>query len=374
MYAILHAFSRRNAGDGLLVDLTLEALKDAGVDSRECVLIALDATSFSDLNNVHQGPGEFRGTLSLKAIKSVAALFENYLLSSSGWGLSGETARIINEAKGLVAVGGGYLVADSPVRNAGILVNHLLQARLAARSPAPSIYLPQSIGPFSGPARGPLFKALSKIDRIYARDDKTFKELPFGNKVRCPDLAVLKLARELDAIEPASKAGQQFVIVPRDLPNPLGLDEGLKSLSRSFPGALWAVQAEVSGKRSDRAFIQSLGEAPAGNLDAILNQGRAGIAISVRLHGSLGALLKGVPSIHLAYERKGWGAYEDLGLSEFVHDARNFDPILVAEQARRIFSDPADFWTRVKEKTPQIKQSYQALLTDLSERFSLSKR
>ena len=58
MYLILHGFSRRNAGDGLLVDLTLEALAEAGIERQDCALLALDPGSFADLAHVYRAPGE----------------------------------------------------------------------------------------------------------------------------------------------------------------------------------------------------------------------------------------------------------------------------------------------------------------------------
>ena len=54
MYLILHGFSRRNAGDGLLVDLTLEPLEAAGIARDDCALLALDPESFGDLARVHR--------------------------------------------------------------------------------------------------------------------------------------------------------------------------------------------------------------------------------------------------------------------------------------------------------------------------------
>ena len=79
--AIIHAFSRANAGDGLLVDLTFEALQDAGVAREDCVMLALHPESFADLPAVVRAPGEPAARLSLKlfdAGREVIASFAGF--------------------------------------------------------------------------------------------------------------------------------------------------------------------------------------------------------------------------------------------------------------------------------------------------------
>jgi len=87
--------------------------------------------------------------------------------------------------------------------------------------------------------------------------------------------------------------------------------------------------------------------------------------VSVRLHGAIAALLAGIPAIHLAYERKGWGAYEDLGLREYVHDARTFDPALVARQAEELSVNPAPLWALLNSSREDLNAQYKALVDDL---------
>ncbi|NRD90099.1 polysaccharide pyruvyl transferase [Sphingopyxis sp. BSNA05] len=266
--------------------------------------------------------------------------------------LSRRGAKTGSQAKGLVAVGGGYLVADSLVRQSGVLLNHLVQLQTAARAPVPSIYLPQSVGPLHGPVGRAVKSNLNKVSLFCARDDLTMAEIGGDNIIRCADLAVLKLARADDMTNDRQLHAGAPILVGRDLPNPGDYVERLETLGKTLANPLWAVQADVVGDRSDRAFYQRHGIADDGTLADMLATGKGGAVVSVRLHGAIASLIAGRPAVHLAYERKGWGAYEDLGLGEFVHDARTFDPAVVADQINRIRQEPSVFGT-VSAKPPR---------------------
>lgn len=358
--AIIHAFSRANAGDGLLVDLTYEALADAGVGRDQCLLYALHPESFDDIAHVARAPGEPTARPSLKLVDAAGQA----ALSFAG---AGRVQNRFAQYDALVAVGGGYLVGDSPTRQAGIFANHLAQLRAAARHSGPTIYLPQSIGPLEGMAGGWTRDALAHMDRVWARDDLTMRELALPNMRRCPDLAVMKLAKDFAAIKRQSMAGPP-VLVGRDLPNAGDYHNRLLRLDDLLPDANWAVQADTPGPRSDRAFYQRLGLKDGGSLSELL-QRPGGPVVSVRLHGAIGALLAGRPAIHLAYERKGWGAYEDMGLGEFVHDARSFDPDLVAHQVQSITADPDAYWARVDTARETLFQAWRTMVADLRDRL-----
>lgn len=369
MYLITHAFSRRNAGDGLLVDLTYEALSDAGIEREECVLLALDADSFNDMTHVIQAPGEARGRPSLKLVRPGAELIGDLSATLIGAGqVPGSVARLFDRARGIISVGGGYLVADSTTRKLGVLFNHLLQLRAAARSPVSSVYLPQSIGPLEGAVGHWTRSALQRLDRVYVRDNKSLEECNFPNVERCSDLAVLKLARDLSSIE-LSDEGGGIILVGRQLPNAGDYEGRLLSLHQELPESRWAVQADVSGPRSDRHFYRTLGVADSGTLAQLTAARLKETVVSVRLHGAIGALLSGRAAIHLAYERKGWGAYEDLGLQDYVHDARTFDVSAVAEQVRALQSDPGHFWSQVSAAAPALQSRYDKMVSDLAQRL-----
>lgn len=365
MYLILHAFSRRNSGDGLLVDLTMEALEAAGIARQDCALLALDPESFPEAETVYRAPGEPAARVSPRLARAGVELACDLLTA----GRMGTVAKLAAKADGMIAVGGGYLVADSPVRQLGVLLNHIVQMSTAARADVPTIYLPQSIGPLRGPVGTMALKRLHKIDRLYVRDDLTLAEVGHDNTRRVGDLAVLKLAREIKRINPIAPQ-DKVILVARDLPNPGTYLEGLEGLTKILPTKpLWAVQADTEGPRSDRAFYQRLGHQDCGAFVDLLASDAPGVVVSVRLHGAIGALLNGRPAIHLAYERKGWGAYEDLGLAPYVHDVRDFDPDAVAAQVRELQADPAPFWDRISAAAPVLEAQYADLVTDLRARL-----
>jgi polysaccharide pyruvyl transferase WcaK-like protein len=252
----------------------------------------------------------------------------------------------------------------------GTMLNHLVQLRVAARSAVPSIYLPQSIGPLHGPVGRMTARALKSVDRLYVRDDKTLAEVGGPSVRRCADLAVMKLARELEHSTWQETGDGYTVLIGRDLPGAGSYVERLRGLARTVPSPLWAVQADVKGRRSDRAFYHTIGVSEADPLAQILETQRPGVVVSVRLHGAIAALLAGRPAIHLAYERKGWGAYEDLGIARYVHDARTFEPAKVAEQVKELHLDSGPFWARIRRAVPALQVQYEDLVSDLRERLT----
>ncbi|MEM9797319.1 MAG: polysaccharide pyruvyl transferase family protein [Pseudomonadota bacterium] len=365
MYLILHAFSRRNSGDGLLVDLTLEALSDAGISRSDCAILALHPESFESSLTVHRAPGEPFGRISPRLVSAGAAV----LLDGALGGRAGLVGTLVRNSKGLVAVGGGYLVADSPTRQAGVLLNHMVQLSAAARADIPTVYLPQSIGPLHGFVGSMTRARLARLDRLYVRDDRTMSELSLPNARRIGDLAVLKLARQMTSIEMPPPVGRP-VIVARDLPRPGRYLELLDRLADGLEAPVWAVQADVPGPRSDAAFYGRIGRSHTGTLPEMLRTGPPGVVVSVRLHGAIAALLAGWPAIHLSYERKGWGAYEDLGIRDYVHDARSFDPDRVVEQVHALAADPSAFWQRIKTASAALTGQYDQMVGDLRSRLA----
>ncbi len=360
MYLILHAFSRRNAGDGLLVDLTLEALAAAGVARSECALLALDPGSFPDFGTVFRAPGEPSARVSWKLFR--AGLKLGVDLASGG--KIGSVPALVCRSKGLIAVGGGYLVADSLVRQAGVLFNHMIQLSSASRSDVPTIYLPQSIGPLYGAVGKMARNRLACMDRVFVRDDKTKAEFDFPNTRRVGDLAVLKLAREIENISPVDPQGR-VLLIGRDLPKPGAYLENLDRLAEAIEEPTWAVQADTLGPRSDQAFYHRRGYGHAQPFGALLEAGFPGVVVSVRLHGAIASLLAGRPAIHLSYERKGWGAYEDLGIAEYVHDARSFDVDTVLGQIKALQADPSEFWERIRDAAPLLQAQYDEMVTEM---------
>lgn len=367
MIALVHAFSRRNAGDSLLVDLALKRLERAGIPPGELWIFALDADSFHDLEQVVSVPGEPWGRMSPSLLSAGTQLLASgFCWMTGGRVAPGSIAGKLAAADGIVAVGGGYLRAGTIVNSLGVVLNHVPQLAVAAAIDAPSIYLPQSIGPMRGPAGCLVLRLLRDVDTVFVRDDQSLREVGRHRKVeRMPDLAVLALAER--GIAPKLAGGNRTtLLVARDL----GRDEGylprLQELGRRLQPVEWPVQARGLGGRSDTRFYERLGARPSKDLVDALGSGH-GTVVSVRLHGALQALLHGWPAIHLAYQRKGWGAYADLGLEEFVHDARSFDPDQVIEQVRSLTENPEPYWDRVEACLSGLESASQSLQARLRE-------
>lgn len=368
MIAVTHVYSRDNAGDGLLFDLTLARLRAAGANLDQLTIVAMDPGSFSA-----DGRAVGTGTPSRSAdLRTLGAGLQGIATAAASalphiW--PNEVARALREADGIVAVGGGYLRAGTCVNRAGTLINHAPQLLFAAHSRVPAFYMPQSVGPLRGATGRFVRRQLHRVSELHLRDDRSLAEVGASPHIhRTPDLAVLQLADEWGHLSPRSSDGSA-VLVARRIEDAPEYGPRLHALSRLLDGARWAVQAEGEGSKSDRAFYtQDLDVHPAGRLHALLDE--PGPVVSVRLHGALQAMLLGVPAIHLGYERKSWGAYEDLGLHEWLHPARSFDPSLVARQVRRLQQDPEPFWQAVAEAVPRLRQQSQKLTKSLEMYFA----
>jgi polysaccharide pyruvyl transferase WcaK-like protein len=359
MIAVIHAYSRVNAGDGLLVDLTLERLARAKVAPDDVTVVALDAASFADLPHVLK-----LGTSGRRPDRETASAALAGLGVAAG-ALSrrrgrGTAARTLATADAFVAVGGGYLRAGTRMNVIGTALNHLPPLLAAAQSRRPSIYLPQSVGPLTGFVGERIRRYLGRIDEVHVRDDRSVAELNHASIVRrTPDLAVLDVARKLAAITPRDVAGTP-VLIARGLGNADGYPARLHALAAGLGGVSWGVQAEGSASKSDRTFYDEIGVRADGRVSELLASS-SGPAVSVRLHGALQSIMSGVPAVHLGYERKSWGAYEDLGLDKWVHSARGFDPDVVAAQVRELQADPAPFWAAIGAHAQQLQDRSGAL-------------
>ena len=123
--------------------------------------------------------------------------------------------------------------------------------------------------------------------------------------------------------------------------------ERVRALMTLLPDAKLAIQARGRGNSDDVFYREHLGVDNAAMLKDVLAE-RSAIVVSVRLHGSLESVLAGVPSVHIAYERKGHAAFGDLGLDDFVFHASDFDPIAVANAVRLL--DEEQYWLRVERR------------------------
>jgi len=340
-YYLLHAYSSHNSGDGLLVKLSLNAIRAAGV-TRTITVVCLDKVSFA-------------GYLDDPNIK----------LISLGEFLRSRVRQAFSRRRAVYfGVGGGYLRASSRSEGWKSLIAHgsqIFMSSLGGRSHR--IYFPQSVGPFDTRS-GKMLASLVRrhVERIFLRDDKSVLELAHPGATRTGDLVVLEIAREAMAgtlRRPAAVAPQVYLVF-RDLQGKPYRDaylQRVRALMALLPDARLAVQARGRGNSDDVFYREHLGVNNAVLLKDVLAQGNA-IVVSVRLHGSLESVLAGVPSVHLAYERKGRAAFADLGLDDFAFHASDFDPQAVAEAVQSIVLDEEHYWTRVERSVQHSHQLF----------------
>lgn len=341
---ILDAYRRSNAGDGLLVDEAIGLVREAfpGISA---TLVSMEPSSFPEY-----GPGLHPIAGSHERMRPASLLAR--LLTARP---HPAVAAAIEAADIAVAVGGGYIRADRPSAAAKSFLSHMVQAP-TRRTGTPYVYLPQSIGPL--PPRVVPFGAprLARAHTVFVRDDRSYSELAARGiqSVRMPDLAAIAIGTTpLDprAAKPMSRPG----LIARALTGgESGYATRLGELMRLIdPEVL--LQSSGAGN-DDRAFYRrrGWGEGHRHTVEALESDDHPSVVASVRLHGALQSILAGVPAVHLSYERKGWGAFEDLGIQDYVHNARRFDPGLVAQQIRDLAEDASGYWAAIFDRRPAL--------------------
>lgn len=361
MILVTHAYSRVNLGDALLVDETVALLRRLFPAEGEIVVAALDAASFAHHVQTLQVPGT-AGCQRLSQLVPVGLGMCSAVLGKFPYARFDALAHKITL---IVAVGGAYWRTGNPVATAKMMAAHFPQLLWAAQQNIPTIYLPQSVGPLYGVAGQLIKNKLGNIDVVCVRDDLSHYELSsLTNIHRFPDLAILKLARHFAGCQSASPQGKIFLsarpIHQKHLRHAYG--QQLQRLRHALPQAEVITQS-FGRNNNDENFYRQLGwETPCRTLDDLAAANEKGVMISVRLHGALQAMTQGIPAIHLSYERKGYGAYQDLDLMPWVHPVADFDVARVATQALETLKDPQPFWQRVEARMPQIREKEQALL------------
>ncbi len=315
---ILHGYSASNSGDGLLVDLAIDlVLRNFGADTLINV-VASDPQSFSYL------PYK-RYDAPVMAAKGFGRIRESIFLKQSYSAL----ADLVGSSDLLVGVGGGYMRSKSFLEHVKLKLGHAKQLETAILSKVPSVYLPQSIGPFHG-ERSKIVEDYTHADAVFVRDDRSSAIFEKNENVyRAPDLAVQALAKRM-LVSPRFTQCAAFprmvCVVLRKPPEwtkekKAGYIANLKLLLAQLKEkstVVCAVQSAVRGN-DDGTFYRELGVTeellP---LKATLSKYQPDLVISVRLHGAIESLLAGVPAFHISYERKGFGAYQDMGVDDWV--------------------------------------------------------
>ncbi|ATC94399.1 polysaccharide pyruvyl transferase family protein [Pseudoalteromonas tunicata] len=358
---VLHSYSTKNSGDGLLVDLTKEVALEANLGPVS-KLVSLDKSSFNGFDSIYEPEiinkgffGKLKyGIKSLINVYLKIDLFRGYLPDDS------------NEP--IIAVGGGYMRGRTKLESLKTFLAHVPQLIWASRqNKAVTIYLPQSIGPFNGPLRKLIKNRMKQLDVIFARDDLTVKELQLDNVVRVPDLAVQELAMQYSKSKHQINFDKVYLIARAvKVPGEENYISKLIELKKLIPNLEPLIQSEGRGN-NDISFYQKLGwSGPLRKVKDVLNDPQnRGVVISVRLHGSLQSMISGCPSIHLSYERKGFGAFSDLGVSEYCHGFKSFNPKLIEKQVNALKSDATDYWNSINMNVGSVLEKRKLMINTI---------
>jgi polysaccharide pyruvyl transferase WcaK-like protein len=370
---LLHAYSSKNSGDGLLVDLSTQLIRQAVGEAARISIVAADPASFPEYSNMHPAP-----VLAEKRIGRIAGA-AGLLLPVDVNRRMRPLLELLRTADLVVGVGGGYLRARNCIEALKLEAGHLLQMRAACATGKPTVYLPQSIGPLmpEEPLRSHLSSMLAKCSSVFVRDERSAQFLVHNrNTQRAPDLAVMDFERRgTEILARAEKAGMRVshvAFVLRRAPSWTAEQREryetstrrLIDLLRAHCRLSFAVQSTGRGN-DDLAYYRSINiDGELKSLKSMLATDRPDAVVSVRLHGALESLLNGVPSYHLSYERKGFGAYADLGLDDWVSNAADFDPEQVA--AKLLKPDAIrDFWQRASSGFAHIREGSHNVRTAL---------
>ncbi|WP_081005126.1 polysaccharide pyruvyl transferase family protein [Rhodococcus rhodochrous] len=337
---ISHGYSAKNLGDGLLVEETIN-LARAAWHSADITLLASDPNSFAgvDVRTVSSKPGAF------------TELIEYVRILSS-----------IRRYDVVLAVGGGYLRSRSLNELLKMALVHGPQLVVTAFFARSSVYMPQSVGPFQKVPGFIVRSMLRRMNAVYVRDDRSRAYLGNQECHRSPDLAILsgefpdRITRSVESVP---------VLSVRSLRG--GTNSDLIDLAEKLRPFDSLVQSAVGGNNDTRA---TLAIDPRTIIDHVEDDGDSPrrVIIAVRLHAALMAIRQGHYVIHLAYERKGFGAFSDLGLDSYVHNVYDFDVDKVTLQCLELISSRRareDYDRKVNAKKPDRAVQAQALVRQL---------
>jgi len=327
---LLHAYSPSNSGDGTLVQESVDLARSTGYLGK-ITIVALDVDGFERM---------LAGQPHLHVI-SLPGFFKHMIV-----------AMFSRDEYVFLGVGGGYLRSSNLQEGLKTFVAHGSQLFLSSLPrKVERIYLPQSIGPLKGLFGMLLSRLLVGVDTILARDDKTLIELKERNRklnvVRANDLVARRILADFES-NPRFNP-EKVALVLRDLPShKVAADYGekLRRLYDLLGVPTLLIQSEGRGN-DDVAFYKNLFPGvPTFPARSFLSQTPC-IVVSVRLHGSLEAIHQGSPSVHLSYERKGFAAFEDLGLLKYCDDSSSFVPEDIAKRVDEIKSSPETYWALI---------------------------
>ena len=367
MILLIHAYSKNNRGDGLLVDASIGLVRDAFPDESDIVVAALDPSSFPGQRMIAMAGGNLpKGR---KLFHASATSVRLALRLSSGGAINlGEFSEAAKRARLIVGVGGGYMRSSGCIYGIKAALAHAAQSFAATDSGRPVVYLSQSIGPFTPPFGWITRRAAAQVPLIFVRDDRSLDAIPSRATLeRVPDLAIMELFERSDISTFAETFPKTYLIarsLDRSAAVVAGYRDRLNALRGALPGIEPVLQSTGRGN-DDLAFYRDMGWGDTFRSAAEVIRTEPGVVVSVRLHGALQSIIDGCPSVHLSYERKGWGAFEDLGISSYVHNAQTFDVPLVTSQAKALMADAAGYWSTIRQAAPAVRTARQHVINAL---------
>ncbi|BFT30741.1 hypothetical protein D210916BOD24_19170 [Alteromonas sp. D210916BOD_24] len=359
---IQQAYSTKNSGDGLLVDLTVELLNEVleNDEAVEYLIFANDKESFTKYTRVFQVDCVdkilYRRVLysALNAIRIVKYLLIKKKFTYPLFDQNSKESHLI------IGVGGGYMRGKNFKESLKCIINNTTQLLWAKSSGIPFIYFPQSIGPFKYKFHENIvLEGLKYSNSVHVRDDRSLKLCNLETTTRTPDLAVMKFAQNFELANALKKSGGTLnhLLICRDIEanekTKNNYINGLKALKEKYKMEI-VLQSTGRGNDDYDFARQYFGEQNLRTLKEALSDGKRYLVTSVRLHGSMETIISGHPSVHLSYERKGFGAYEDLGLENYVFNSFSLNVEDVTRAIDTITQDEDSYWLALEKNIKQI--------------------
>ncbi|ASR56426.1 polysaccharide pyruvyl transferase family protein [Cellulomonas sp. PSBB021] len=340
---LLHGYSATNAGDGLLVDESIGLIRDVVGSDAEVTLLASRPETFSS--------SELQEVINSRP--TISGYSRRYL----------ETLRDIREYDYVFGVGGGYLRAGTMVEALKCALVHGPQLIAARRVGERVAYLPQSIGPARWPAGLFLRLGLSSMASVCVRDDRSLAQFPVDGVARFPDLALLSKDWSPRTSGPVGVVPVLSVRATRgDVPRS----------ARDLAARLGTFDGYVQSRGASNDDVEAMDSVRPSKVlsreEMLSPSGKRRVVCAMRLHGALMAMAAGHYVIHLSYERKGFGAYSDLGLGDYVHNVFRFDPGQVQKQIESLTLDPearAEYDQRVASARFSLSDARERLVQHL---------
>lgn len=363
---LTHAYSVSNAGDGWLVGLALDLVREA-VPGAHVTVIAVDGTELQGADEVITFGGRTRDLRG--AVRTAVSAFRS---------APAVELRAIDEADLVVAVGGGYLRGRRPRELVVMGLVHGTQLRAGARRSGPTVYLPQSIGPVPGPVAWLLRRWLDQIDVVHARDDPTMEFLRgHRNVVRTPDVAALHAAdAEPRGVRVRADGRPRVLFQVRPLParSTWPADVGHFAVASKLD-LVTAVQSLAGRRNDDLALTRTV--APPGDVPTVAQvlaaPGDLHAAICGRLHAAVACIAAGVPAVHVGYERKSLGVFTDLGLERYVVEPSAAGLARAERLAVDLAEDPSPYWAGLDGQRGHLRRHHADLVREVAERCSAAR-